>query len=279
MQAIMRIFAVAALLMLAACARPDYYTPQVDEAEIKQERDEQLALAKQVDSETLKEILTRPVEEQERIDMSYTLQKAGKRIQKAGSTICRNLTSAGNPCVYEFVLDKENPGPNAYANGTQIVVSPAMLRFTKNEGELAVVLAHEYAHNAVQHPQKTTQNATLGSLLGLALDSVANSQGVNVGNTFSRLGGQIAVMQYSQDFEREADYIGLYIMEAAGYDASKAPDFWRRMAQQNPKSITFAATHPTTSERYVLLKKTYNEISSKRKIGMPMLPEKLPAQE
>lgn len=263
-------------LLLSACAQPSYYAPKVYKDEAAAERSEQLALSKQVDSKALQKELTRPLTEKERLDMDYTIKLVGGRIQAAGKAICQQITSTRNPCSYRFELDKENPGPNAYADGERIVVSPAMMRFTQNENELAVVLAHEYAHNAVGHPAKTQQNATLGTLVGLAIDSVANSQGVGTGGAFTQLGGQVGVLRYSQAFEKEADYIGLYIVDAAGFDAARAADFWRRMAQQSPESIRFASTHPTTPERYLLLTKTYREIESKRQIGMPLLPEKLP---
>ena len=51
----------------------------------------------------------------------------------------------------------------------------------------------------------------------------------------------------AEDFEREADYVGFYIMALDGWPIDSAPDLWRRMAAESPGSITFASSHPTTA--------------------------------
>jgi len=56
----------------------------------------------------------------------------------------------------------------------------------------------------------------------------------------------------AEDFEREADYVGLYIMALDGWPIDSAPDLWRRMAAQSPGSIKFASSHPTTAERFAI---------------------------
>ena len=54
-----------------------------------------------------------------------------------------------------------------------------------------------------------------------------------------------------------------------------APELWRRMAAENPASIreSIMATHPSTPERAVALRKAIDEIASKVADGRPFEPE------
>ena len=80
-------------------------------------------------------------------------------------------------------------------------------------------------------------------------------------------------MVFSQDFEREADYVGVYLLARAGRPTAKAPNFWRRMAQEDPRSIKFASTHPTSAERFVRLEQASREIEQKVARGEDLRPE------
>ena len=50
---------------------------------------------------------------------------------------------------------------NAYADGQGIYITLGMLRFVQNDMELATVIAHELAHNAMEHTNKKTTNLIL----------------------------------------------------------------------------------------------------------------------
>lgn len=156
---------------------------------------------------------------------------------------------------------------NAFADGKRIVIYRGMLRFT-NDAELAVVIGHELAHNAMRHIEAQQRNSMLGTLA----DLIAASRGVNTQGAF----GQAAVLQYSREFEAEADYVGLYVLARAGLPIADAPRFWRRMAAANPQGInprSHNTSHPATSERFVALQKTVQEIEAKKAAGQPLVPQ------
>jgi len=156
---------------------------------------------------------------------------------------------------------------NAFADGRQVMVTRGMLRFVRDDLELAVVIGHELAHNTMKHIEKQTGNALLGTLL----DLFAASRGVNTQGAF----GDMAALVYSREFEAEADYVGLYFTARAGHDIEAAPNFWRRMAAANPGGIQrgFASSHPSTPERFLALEKVVEEIRAKRAGGKPLAPE------
>ena len=91
-------------------------------------------------------------------------------------------------------------------------------------------------------------------------------------STRGGLFGALAASAYSQEFEKEADYVGLYLMANSGIEIDNAPMFWRRMAAEHPGNIksNHAASHPATAERFVAIENTINEIALKLASDQPL---------
>ncbi|MDR2875765.1 MAG: M48 family metalloprotease [Methylobacillus sp.] len=166
-----------------------------------------------------------------------------------------------------------NDAKNAYADGRRIVIYKGMMDFFRSDEELALVVSHELAHNAMHHIDAQKTNSNIGGLVGLLLDVAAAFGGVNTNGNFSRAGGSIGAGAHSVEFEKEADYVGLYFMARAGYDITGAPNFWRRMATANTQAITMKSTHPTTPERFVGLEAAVTEVKQKIERGDSLKPE------
>ncbi len=162
---------------------------------------------------------------------------------------------------------------NAYADGSNIYIAKGMMNFFQNEEEIALVVSHELAHNVMNHIDAKKTNAGLGMALGILLDIGAAVAGVNTQGGFTDAGGKLGAQAFSVDFENEADYVGLYFMANANYKIDNAAFFWRRMAQENPDAISLSSTHPSTSERFVGIEKTINEIKQKQINDRPLKPE------
>lgn len=167
-------------------------------------------------------------------------------------------------CGYPVVLSKGQE-INAYADGSKIVVTAGMMKFVRNDDELAGILGHELAHNTQRHSRDKSVNRTLGMFL---VDlPVAVLTGIN-----PNVGGQLGGMMFSQQYEREADYVGLYYTARAGFDLNAVPAIWRRMALEDPRQISMGSSHPSTSERFVGLDAGAKEIEAKRKAGLALWP-------
>ncbi len=169
-------------------------------------------------------------------------------------------------CSYPVVLGNGDE-VNAYADGNQVIIQRGMMRFASNDTELGLVISHEIAHNSMGHMRAKMTNYTLGSILDIAAQILLKipTQGL-----FGNLGGNA----FSQGFEAEADYVGLYIMAQSGGDIDNAPQFWRRMAALSPAAIqsSHTSTHPATPERFVALEETVKEIKAKKAAGQPLTP-------
>jgi predicted Zn-dependent protease len=170
------------------------------------------------------------------------------------------------------VLDADERGLNAHADGQNVVIYPAMIDFARNDNHLAFVIAHEFAHNLMLHIDATRQNVTIGALLGTLADVGAAAAGANTQGVFGEIGQHQGMMRYSAAYEAEADYVGLYILARAGFKIEEAPDFWRIMSQAQPDAIYVSSSHPNNPSRTIAMGKTIAEIRAKQRAGQPLLP-------
>jgi len=191
-------------------------------------------------------------------------------VQRAGET--RDVTlDPQRICDYPAIIVNK-PEVNAATDGKSIQVYRGMMDFVRSDDELALVLGHEMAHDLRGHLAAQRKNAAVGTVVGAVFDVLLGAATGVVGNTFSNMGGRLTAGAYSQDFEAEADYVGLYVMARAGYDFHDAVTVWRRMAVNSPGAITMASDHPATSERFVALQAAIQEIDAKVAQGQKLLP-------
>jgi membrane-associated protease RseP (regulator of RpoE activity) len=170
------------------------------------------------------------------------------------------------PFSFKLIFDPEiRDTINAFTDGKTIFVTPGLLRFLQSDNELALVLSHEIAHAVLEHVQKTMGNRIIGSIFDIA---ITIATGINTQGIFGQLGGLV----YSKEFEKEADYLGTYILAVSGYDITDVANLWRKMAAEYPGSTkdVFLASHPSSPERYVLIENTVKEIKEKIEKGLPL---------
>lgn len=173
-------------------------------------------------------------------------------------------------CLLPVKLHNEGEW-NAYTDGEALHLDARLVKDLSNDDDLAFVMAHELAHALLGHVQKTQQNAMTGALVGLALEAVISGQN-GMGGELSRAGAQAGQLHYSQAFEHEADYVGLYLLAETGYDLQAGPRVARRIAQQDPRSIHYASSHPSSAARAAGLAATIAEITAKQQSGQPVRP-------
>ncbi|MDJ0787238.1 MAG: M48 family metallopeptidase [Myxococcota bacterium] len=79
------------------------------------------------------------------------------------------------------------------------------------------------------------------------------------------------------DFEADADQLGLYMAAAAGFDVSVASGFWKRWTLRSPLMIheRRRSSHPPSHARALRLEAVLAEIERKRAAGLPLEPERV----
>lgn len=214
-------------------------------------------------------------------------EKAGEQYAKAfenakpGAPVAMTIERAGQRrkvslrpavgCSFPVFVNHD-ASPNAVTDGTNILVNSGLLKVARTDDELALVIGHELAHITQGHIRKKTRNAVLAGAGGLLIDVAFAMIGVNTNGAFTEITANAGRNAYSQSFEKEADYVGSYLIARAGYDTRGVERFWRQMAAEDPTSVQFAGTHPTSAERYALIIRTHEEILAKRAAKQPLLP-------
>jgi len=170
-------------------------------------------------------------------------------------------------CRYVVMLINDD-AVNAYADGSKVIITKGMMRFTDTDEELSLVVSHEIAHNLMNHMDAKRANMSGG----LVLDILAAVAGVNTGGAFSKMTGNA----FSKGFESEADYVGMYILARAEKPYTEAAQFWRRMAAEKPQNIEshHSVSHPATAKRFLSIETTSREITEKISSETALIPEK-----
>ncbi|MBL8487845.1 MAG: M48 family metallopeptidase [Rhodocyclaceae bacterium] len=160
---------------------------------------------------------------------------------------------------FEFFALKDST-LNAFAlPGGFIGVHTGLILAAQSESELASVLAHEISHVTQRHlarlvgKQNQSQIGTLAAL-AVAILAARSNPDVALG---AMVAGQAAGIQhqlnYSRDFEQEADRIGIHLLEKSGFDVRGMGSFFERLLRfgrlYENNAPGYLRTHPLTTER------------------------------
>ena len=160
---------------------------------------------------------------------------------------------------FEFFALRDNT-LNAFAMpGGYIGVHSGLIMATRSESELASVLSHEISHVTQHHLARQISAQGRGHipmLLALAVAILASRNNADLAQG-ALMTGQAATIQnqlnYSRDFEREADRLGLDMLEKSGFDIRGMADFFERLQKYGRlyenNAPGYLRTHPMTSER------------------------------
>ena len=160
-----------------------------------------------------------------------------------------------------FVI--RDPRINAFAlPGGFIGVHTGLLEATRNEDELAGVLAHEVAHVTQRHIARAIHASQRQSIISTALMLGAILAGVASGDgevieAGVMVGQGVQVQQqinFTRHNEYEADRIGIAALADAGFDPYGMASFFEVMARLQPSDPNlripeFLSTHPVSTAR------------------------------
>ncbi len=178
-------------------------------------------------------------------------------INSLGYTLASNSDRNTQPFTF-FVIN--DPLINAFAGpGGVIGMHSAVILNSRNESELAAVMAHEIAHVTQRHLARMFEEAdrlslpVAAAIIGAILIGTQNSQagaaalaataGINIQHQ----------LNFTRANEEEADRIGMQILERSGYDPRGMPAFFERLQQSSKyyqgNAPEFLRTHPLTENR------------------------------
>ncbi len=215
-------------------------------------------------SETQERTIGNRIMREVRIDPAYVDDPdVADYISSLGS---RLLTGTEGPRRDLSFFAVQDDAVNAFALvGGHIGVHTGLLTLTQNESELAGVMAHEIAHIVQRHQARAIHGqsrAQWTSLAALALAILA-SRGASSSQSGQVTEAAVASMSafqmqtmldYTREHEREADRVGLTILERTGFDPRGMGTFFERLLRANrlnefKGAPSYLRTHPLTTER------------------------------
>jgi beta-barrel assembly-enhancing protease len=183
-------------------------------------------------------------------------------IQEIGHSLSSHAEE-GQHQFYYFVL--RDPIINAFAMpGGFIAIQSGLILATRNENELAGVMAHETAHVTQRHIVRGMIEQSHAGLISTAAMLAAILLGATAGRSSpgAMEGGILAAesagiqhqINYTRAQEFEADRIGIGTMASAGYDPLGMATMFEELDRNSPdpsrvKAVEFLIDHPLSAER------------------------------
>jgi predicted Zn-dependent protease len=144
------------------------------------------------------------------------------------------------------VLYVPNETVNALAiPGDRIIIYRGLLAEVQSENELMMVLGHELGHFTHRdHLRGLTRQLAVQ----LALATIFGDAGA-VGALATNSISAVSNAQFSQSQEKQADAVGLTLLNQAYGHAAGASDFFNRLIQQDIPGMSILASHPPSKAR------------------------------
>lgn len=185
-------------------------------------------------------------------------------VNRVGQNLVRN-SDAKVPFTIKVVDSEE---VNAFAlPGGFFFVNSGLIMTADNEAELAGVMAHEIAHIAARHGTRQATRAQIANYGTIPLIFMGGWIGYGIRQGVSVL-IPLGFMQFSQAFEREADFLGLQYMYKSGYDPTSFVDFFEKLqSKEKRKPGTMSklfGSHPPTDDRIKDSQKNIEDILKAR---------------
>ena len=181
-------------------------------------------------------------------------------INEVGNRIAAQATDGDVDFTF-FVIDDHRI--NAFAlPGGFIGIHTGLLEATRNEDELAGVLAHEVAHVTQRHIARAIHANSRQSILSTAIMLGAmiagavsgDSDVLQAGTAVAQGTAAQAQINFTRSNEYEADRVGIETLADAGFDPYGMASFFEVMSRQTTtapdhRAPEFLRTHPVTTSR------------------------------
>ena len=152
-------------------------------------------------------------------------------------------------CASRFEMVTSND-LNANSNGSVVQVFGRLVIALPRDDDLALVIGHELAHNALGHNQ--------------AIKSRHLATGLAAAFTGS---GKVL-----RDFELQADRYGIFMVARAGYAYQHAAQFWKQFASSGGVGAWIPVTHPSPRSRQRKAQSAVDEIDGLIARHKPLIP-------
>jgi predicted Zn-dependent protease len=159
---------------------------------------------------------------------------------------------------YRFFIVRDG-SINAFAlPGGYIGIHVGLILSAETPDQLASVMAHEIAHVRLKHGLKLMEksNSVTSATMLTLLAGLLVGGGTDLGAALvygGVAGGQQTMVNYTRDFEYEADRLGIQLLQGAEFDGRGMVEFFELLGKASGNSeignIEYLRTHPVSSNR------------------------------
>ncbi|KAJ9652489.1 metalloendopeptidase [Neophaeococcomyces mojaviensis] len=147
------------------------------------------------------------------------------------------------------VIDDPNMVNAFVMPGGKVFVFTGIMPVAQDENGLAAVIGHEIGHNVAHHVGERLSRQFFTIAAAFLVSTLFDVSG-QFGSSVTDL---ILTLPNGRTQETEADHIGLLMMAESCYDPRRAPELWKRMAENERKHggapPQFLSTHPSSGTR------------------------------
>jgi predicted Zn-dependent protease len=180
-------------------------------------------------------------------------ERVNRYVQRLGDKIASH--APGYHFRYKFVV-VDSPETNAFAlPGGYVFVNSGAIEASRNEGELAGVLAHEISHVVLRHGTNQASKAYVAKNAMRLIDAALGGAKQDVRRLAYSLGfagpGKL-FLKFNRDAELQADVEGARLMAAAGYDPRDMSSFFHSLGERDDDASRVSETaddHPDPARR------------------------------
>jgi hypothetical protein len=170
-------------------------------------------------------------------------------INRVGQNIVKN-----SDCKVPFtikVIDTDEINAMALPGGF-FYVNSGLILAADEEAELAGVMAHEIAHVCAHHAAREMTRANYAQLGTIPLIMIGGWTGYGIYEA-ANLAIPVTFLEFSREFEAQADYLGIQYMYRAGYDPQAFITFFEKiqdLEKHKPGAVAKVfSDHPQTPDR------------------------------
>jgi predicted Zn-dependent protease len=153
--------------------------------------------------------------------------------------------SIAMPSRYAWRVEVVDNGQENAVNlpGGQIILLRGLVDRAKSPEEVAGVLAHEMGHGIARHGTR--------ALIGNVVVQMMLAVFAGDSSRWAGTAADVALRAHSRDAEREADRLGVDMLNRAGIRAAPLAAWFRRLAAEpgGTKANDYVSTHPPSAER------------------------------
>ena len=224
--------------------------------------EDELALKDEVHEQIVADSLTHTFLPEEKYAGVYThLRAICNKLSYSAKTKKNNM-----PIQWSIYVLQDDNTVNAFSiPGGGIYIYTGLLRFVKNEAELAGIMAHEMAHVYCRHATSALSKQLGVSLFFSLLEGITDTD-INV---FGDVAANTLLLKFSRDDEREADKYAVDYLAGTDYDIGEFITFFRDLEQLEREEqaieseslqnvLEFYSTHPNPQHRIENIKKEWS---------------------